>query len=172
MAISHCYWHIQWLRMPISLCYWHVVVKNGNCTFLLKSSGQEWQFHFVTHMSVVKNGNCILLLTSNGQEWLFHIAIWHLVHQHWQLQNATDISWSRMPISNCYSHPIVKNGYFTLLFASSGQKWQFHITTHISVVKNGNCTFLLTSSDQEWQFQIVTHISVVKNGNFTFATDI
>ena len=42
---------------------------------LLTSSGQEWQFHMVTHISVaVKNGNCTCLLTSSGQEWQFHIA--------------------------------------------------------------------------------------------------
>ena len=51
---------------------------------LLTSSGQEWQFHIATDVSVVKNGNFTLLLTSHGQEWQFHIA--------------TDISWSRMAI--------------------------------------------------------------------------
>ena len=29
-------------------CYWHLVVKNGNFTFLLTSSGPEWQFHIST----------------------------------------------------------------------------------------------------------------------------
>ena len=29
--------------MAISHCYWHLVVKNGNFTLLLTSSGQEWQ---------------------------------------------------------------------------------------------------------------------------------
>ena len=29
--------------MAISHCYWHLVVKNGNFTMLLTSSGQEWQ---------------------------------------------------------------------------------------------------------------------------------
>ena len=34
--------------MAISHSYWHLVVKNGNFTFLLKSSGQEWQFDTAT----------------------------------------------------------------------------------------------------------------------------
>ena len=29
--------------MAISHCYWHLVVRNGNFTLLLTSSGQEWQ---------------------------------------------------------------------------------------------------------------------------------
>ena len=54
---------------------------------------------------------------------------------------------------------LVKNGNFTLLLTSSGQEWQFHMSTDIwwsrmaisyfywhLVVKNGNFTFLLTSS--------------------------
>ena len=73
-------------EMP-SHCYWHIVVKNGNFTLLLTSSGQEWQFHIATDILwsrmaishcywhlVVKNGNFTLLLTSSGQEWQFHIA--------------------------------------------------------------------------------------------------
>ena len=33
------------------------MVKNGNVTLILTSSGPEWQFH-----------------TATGQEWLFHMA--------------------------------------------------------------------------------------------------
>ena len=53
------------------------MVKNGNFTLLLRSSGQEWQFHIARDL-VVKNGNFTLLLRSSGQEWQFHIAteIW------------------------------------------------------------------------------------------------
>ena len=47
--------------MAISHCYWQLVVKNGNFTWLLTSSGQEWQFHIATGMS-------------SGQEWQLHIA--------------------------------------------------------------------------------------------------
>ena len=43
-------------------------------TFLLTSSGQEWQFHIATVHLVVKNGNFTFLLTSSGQEWQFHIS--------------------------------------------------------------------------------------------------
>ena len=83
--------------MAISLCYSHLMVKNGNFTWLLTSSGQEWQFHIAIDISlskmassdcywhlVVKTGNFTLLLTSSGQEW--------------QVQIATDISLSRMAI--------------------------------------------------------------------------
>ena len=47
------------------------------------------------------------------------------------LANATDIYWSRMAISHCYRHLMVKNGNFTLLWTSTGQEWQFHIATDI-----------------------------------------
>ena len=40
------------------------MVKNGNFTLLLRSSGQEWQLYIATD----------LLLRSSGQEWQFHIA--------------------------------------------------------------------------------------------------
>ena len=60
--------------MAISHSCRPVVVKNGNFTLLLTSSGQQWQFH--------------ILLTSSGQEWQFHIV--------------TDIWWSRMTILHCY----------------------------------------------------------------------
>ena len=149
-------------EMP-SHCYWHLLVKNGNFTLLLTSTGQEWHFHIATDILwsriaishcywhlLVKNSNFTLLLTSTGHEWHFHIA--------------TDIYWSRMAISHCYWHLLVKNSNFTLLLTSSCQEWQFHITADIYwsrmaishcywhlVVKNGNFTLLLTSSGQEWQ---------------------
>ena len=51
------------------------MVKNGNFTLLLRSSGQEWQFHTTSNVIriiechlVVKNGNFTLLLTSSGKE--------------------------------------------------------------------------------------------------------
>ena len=68
--------------MAIWHCYWHLVVKNGNFTLLLRSSGQEWQFHIATDIYwsrmvishcywhlLVKNGNFTLLLTSTGHKW-------------------------------------------------------------------------------------------------------
>ena len=109
-------------------------------------------------------GNFTLLLTCSGQEWQFHIA--------------TDILWSRMAISHCYWHIVVKNGNFTLLLTSCGQEWQFHIATGILVVRNGHFTLLLTPCgqngnftllltscvvvSQEWQFHIATDTPVVK----------
>ena len=94
---------ILWSRMAISHCYWHLVVKNGNFTLLLTSSGQEWQFHIATDMLVVKNGNFTLLLTSSGQEWQFHTAT-DTYSQEWEFHTA---------------------------MTPSGQEWQFHIATDI-----------------------------------------
>ena len=157
MAISHCYWNlvvkngnftllltssgqewqfhiatdIQWSRMAISHCYWHPMVKNGNFTLLLRSS--------------VKNGNFTVLLRSSGQEWQFHIA--------------TDIQWSRMAISHCYWHPVVKNG-------------NFNSATEHPVVKNGNFTLLLTSLLSRMAILHCYWYLVVNNGNFDSATDI
>ena len=48
---------IYWSKMPISHYYWHVVVKNDMFTMILKSSGQEWQFHTCYWYLVVQNGN-------------------------------------------------------------------------------------------------------------------
>ena len=66
--------------MAISHCYWHLVVKNGNFTQLLISSGQEWQFHIATDVQWSRMAILHLLLTSSGQEWQLHIA--------------TDVQWS------------------------------------------------------------------------------
>ena len=67
--------------MAISHYYLQLVVKNGNFTLLLTSSGQEWQFHIDTHnlwsrMEIlhcylhlaVKNGYLTFLLISSCQE--------------------------------------------------------------------------------------------------------
>ena len=109
---------------------WYLVVKNGNVTLLLTSSGQEWQFDIATDIQwwrmaiwhcywhlVVKNGNLTLLLTSSHEEWQFDIA--------------TDIQWWRMAIWHCYWHLVVKNGNLTLLLTSSHEEWQFDIATDI-----------------------------------------
>ena len=55
----------------------------------------------------------------------------HKVTEERCLHTATDILWSRMAISHCCWHLVVKNGNFTLLLTSSGQEWQFHIATAI-----------------------------------------
>ena len=62
---------------PISHCYWHLVVKNGNFTLLLTSSGQEWQFHPATDIKWSKMA-------------ISH-SYWHLVVIEWQFHIATDI---------------------------------------------------------------------------------
>ena len=63
------------------------MIKIGNFTFLLTSSGQEWQFniladiywlgmaisHCYWHL-VVNNGSLTYLLKSSGQEWQFQNA--------------------------------------------------------------------------------------------------
>ena len=72
-----------------------------------------------------------MLLTSSGQEWQFH--------------NETDVWLSRMTISHCYSHVVVRNGNLTWLLTSSGQEWQFHIATDMS-------------SGQEWQLHTAADI--------------
>ena len=59
--------------------------------------------HSYQHYQVVKNGNFTLLLTSTGQEWQFHIAAdVQLVGQELQFHIANDIYWSRMAISYYY----------------------------------------------------------------------
>ena len=50
------------------------MVKNGSFTFLLMSSGEEWQFHIATGHLVVKKGSFTLLHILSAQEWEFHIA--------------------------------------------------------------------------------------------------
>ena len=44
---------------------------------------------------------------------------------------SPNIEFSGLAISHCYWHLVVKNDNFTLLRPSSGQEWQFHITTAI-----------------------------------------
>ena len=45
------------------------MVKNRKFTFLLTSSGQEWQFHIVTNNNndTNNNGNFLFLLTFSGE---------------------------------------------------------------------------------------------------------
>ena len=171
--------------MTISLCYWHLLVKNGNWTLVLTSSGQQYNFsllqtsrqsrmaisHWYWHL-VVRNGNFTLVLTSSGQEWQFHIVTDILVVKIGTYTLVTDIlQWSEMAISHCNWHLLVKNGKWTLVLTSSGQQYNFSLLQTSSsqemaishwywhlVVRNGNFTLLLTSSGQEWQFHIATDI--------------
>ena len=66
------------------------MVKNGNFTFLLTSSGQEWQFHIGLLTSSGQNGNFTLLLTSSGQNENFTLLLTSS-GQEWQFHIATDI---------------------------------------------------------------------------------
>ena len=105
------------------------MVRNGNFTLLLTSSGQEWQFSYWNWHLVVKNGKFRLLLTSSGQEWQFHIS--------------TDIY-------------LVKNDNFSLLLPclvvkNANLTWATH---HSRGQELAILHLLLTSSCQEWQFYI------------------
>ena len=152
-----------------TLADWTIhLFKNGNFTLLLTYSGKEWQFH-------------ICYLTYSGQEWKFHIATgfhwsrmavshcsWHIVVKNGNFTLLLDIHWWRMAISHCYLHIVVKNGNFTLLLASKGQEWQFHISYwHMSGQQRQLHITTDSHSGQEWQFHIATDIWVVNKGNFT-----
>ena len=55
-----------------------------------------------------------------------------------------------------YLHLVVQNSIFTCLLSSSGQEWQFHMSTDILWPRHGNCTCLETFSGHAWQFYIAT----------------
>ena len=146
--------------MAISHCYWHLVVKNGNFTLLLTSSGQIWQMNLLgpkdplgTRADVpcipvqttwqmnllwpmdpnppVPRQRCLEYLYTILGRWTYFAQWTPKVTEQKCLLIATDIKWSRMAISHCYWHLVVKNGNFTLLLISSGQEWQFHTATDI-----------------------------------------
>ena len=60
--------------MAISHCYWHLVVKNGNFTFLLTSSGQEWQFHIATDIATE-----ISTMRAHICQVSYVILLWNLI---------------------------------------------------------------------------------------------
>ena len=79
---------------------------------------------------------------------------------------------SRMSVLPGYLHLVVQNSIFTCLLSSSGQEWQFHMSTDILwpriaiahvyshlVVMHGNFILLLTCSGKEWQFHMTSDIS-------------
>ena len=112
-------------------------------TFLLTSSGQQWQF-----------SHC--LLTFTHQEWQFYIATEHLVpsrmadgppsEQWYWASSSQSLDWK-----------------FHILQMDPHQhcpEWE------------GNFRFLLTSSGQQWQFYIAAEFQLVQKGNFTGNTDI
>ena len=73
MTISHTT-DIKLSRMAISHCYWHQVVKNGNFTFVLTSTGQEWQFQKLLTCSSLEQ-QFTLVLTLSGQKWNFTLLL-------------------------------------------------------------------------------------------------
>ena len=71
--------------MAISHCYWHLVVKNGNFTLLLTSSGQEW------HFSHEKDGKIFIFTVSNWSSWKnkpcsegFNTHLWGFKGDRWE----------------------------------------------------------------------------------------
>ena len=61
---------------------------------------------------------------SSGKELQFNIGYLTSSVQEWQFQYDIDVWWSRMAITHCCCHLVVKNGNLTLLLTSSGQEWQ------------------------------------------------
>ena len=92
--------------------YWHLVVKNSKFTFLL------WEFILTYQLADLPLWYWYLMvkMSSNLADLPLDLLADQTPH--------TDNSWSRMAISHCYWHQVVKNGNFTLLLTSSGQEWQ------------------------------------------------
>ena len=157
MAISH---HGNYY------CYWHLVVKNGNFTLLLTYSGQEWQFHLWWRKTI---SHCYWHLVVKNGNFTFH---WHLLAITLLVVKNDNFTLLLMSSGlNGNFNGNFKNGTYTLVLSSSGQKmtishcyWELvvcmassHYYWHL-VIKNGNFTLLLTSSGKEWQFHIATDI--------------
>ena len=60
--------------MAILYYYRHLVVKKGNFTLQLTSSGQEWLFYNATDIQWSRKAISHCLLTFNSPEWQFHIV--------------------------------------------------------------------------------------------------
>ena len=84
----------------------------------------------------------------------------------WQFHIATDIQWSRIAISHCYWHLVVRNKNFTLLLTSSGQDGHFAIATDIYYCQEYQFHI---ATDIQWSSIAISHYywHLVKNGNFT-----
>ena len=68
-------------RMAILYCYWHVVIKNGNFTLLLTSSGQEWHFcHEIDRKTFI--------LRVNLGMWPLKSIIWEKRALFWGFQHT------------------------------------------------------------------------------------
>ena len=154
-----CYWSSSGSRIGILHFYWHLVVKNGNFTLLLTSSGQELEFHIATAHLALKNGDFPLLLTSSGQQMARFRLLLTSSGQEWKFHISIDIYWSRMAISHCYSLLVHSRMAISHGYSWFHQWWRmaiWHCYWHLKVM-NGNSTFPCTSQ-------------VNKNGNFTWST--
>ena len=143
--------------MAISHCYSHLVVKNGNFTLLLTSSGQIWQMNLLQPMDPpYKSKDALNTIAQNlTDEPMLADGTPNVAEQRC-LHPATDISWSRMAISHCYWYLVVKNGNFTLLLTSSDQIWQMNLLqpmdphTRAEMPWKGLCTGMQGISALVW----------------------
>ena len=98
--------------MTISHCYWHLVVKNDNFTLLLTSSGQEWEFHIATDISLV-------LCKAKRPLWWPHLNIWEFKFGRWTFFGQ----WTPLlvPEQKCLEYQYTKLGRWT--YFGDGPHW-------------------------------------------------
>ena len=144
MAISHCYWHCFWnfnhkaSCLPDVIC--NIVVKAhfGRSSFQMQHSTQSdiplqiyhknWTRWDVRWSTPDKQ----LVIPPNLSDEVTKIRCEMKYPERLSdIPPSPNIEFSGLAISHCYWHLVVKNGNFTLLLPSSGQEWQFHITTAI-----------------------------------------
>ena len=137
--------------MAISHCYWCLVVKNGNFTLLLTSSGQD---EFKLGRSTPRSAG-----RSTPQHW--HLLV--------KMSSNLASNLADQPLDLLvdlfpqYWHLVVQNGNFTLLLTCLVVKnGNFTLLLTCLVVRNGNFTLLLISRGQEWQSHIDYWHLVVK----------
>ena len=77
--------------MAISHCYWHLVVKNGNFTLLLTSSGQEWHFSnkidgktFIFRVNLGMWSLKSIVLEKRALFWGFQHNLWDFKGDRWE----------------------------------------------------------------------------------------
>ena len=142
--------------MAISHCYWHLVVKNGNFTLLVTSSGQEWQFHMANGPPKwIKIRWLEYCYTKLGRQTYFgkwtQLVLTSSDQDVCKFGRYTPRSAGR---STChqYWHLVVTNGNLTLLLTSRWSKMAIPYCNWYLVVTNGNFTLLLTSSGPKCNF--------------------
>ena len=107
--------------MQIYIYRRQIVVKNGNFTFLLTSSGQAMAIsHFYWHL-VVKNGNFLHfywdLVIKNGQSDM----AWHLVQCIVTLRHLVSQEWQFPPPHSTLSEDRVISSLFNVVIETQGQ---------------------------------------------------